>query len=144
MFELTHFNPGNIFSLERDLQFLNRPANLDFFSNFFSYTPRSNVVRNDDEIRITLEIAGIDPAEISIFLEENELIVSGERKNETFQEDDLVVRREIHSGSFTQKFAIPHGVAFEDISAEIENGILTILINNPPVSEARKIEVTVK
>ncbi len=49
-----------------------------------SWTPSIDVIETDDSIKLKAELAGMDPADINIEVQDNVLTVSGERR---FQEE---------------------------------------------------------
>ena len=81
--------------------------------------------------------------------EDNELIISVEKKNETKEEDKerkgTYLRREFSYTQFQQSLLLPDNIERENISAKVENGVMTIDIPKKKIEETaaatRQIEV---
>ena len=81
--------------------------------------------------------------------EDNELIISMEKKNESKEEDKehkgTYLRREFSYTQFQQSLLLPDNVERDKISAKVENGVMTIEIPKRKVTEAaaaaRRIEI---
>lgn len=54
------------------------------------------------------------------------LLIAGERKQESVQEDKKVKRIERSYGSFERRFRLPPSVKEEDIKAKLSNGVLNV------------------
>ena len=103
--------------------------------------PEADVVENDREIRITVELAGMQPDEISIDVENNVLTISGEKREERKEDKDryhLTARR---YGRFSRSFVLPAEVESDRVQARFENGVLTITIPKSEKSRHRHISV---
>ena len=81
--------------------------------------------------------------------EDNELIVTMEKKAEQKEEEDkkkgTYLRREFSYTKFQQSLLLPDNIEREKISAKVENGVMTIDIPKKKVEElaaaTRQIEV---
>ena len=74
-------------------------------------------------------------------VEDNRLIVSGEKKAEKGVEDSEVIVREVSRGRFQRVFLLPEGVAAEKLTASLKDGILEISV--PEAARlVRRIPVT--
>ena len=81
--------------------------------------------------------------------EDNELIISMEKKNESKEEDKehkgTYLRREFSYTQFQQSLLLPDNIERENISAKVENGVMTIDIPKKKIEETaaatRQIEV---
>ena len=65
------------------------------------------------------ELAGMDPDDIEIEVEDNVLTIKGERKFEEKVDDERYYRVERRFGSFQRSLALPQGVKPEDISRRL-------------------------
>ena len=74
--------------------------------------------------------------------EDNELIISMEKKAENKEEDKkrkgTYLRREFSYSSFRQRMILPDNVNVDNIDAKMENGVLTIDIPKKTEEEKRK------
>jgi HSP20 family protein len=108
---------------------------------------RSNVSETDKEIRLTAELPGMDQKDIDISVTGNRLTIRGEKKSETEQrsgeEGRQFHRIERSSGMFQRSIALPFDIDTNTVSAEYQNGILTVSVPKPQevVANTKKIEV---
>ena len=75
-----------------------------------SWTPSIDVIETDDAIKLKAELAGMDPKDISIEVQDNVLTVSGERRFEEEVKEDKYYRIERRYGSFSRSLALPQTV----------------------------------
>ncbi len=97
-------------------------------SNFTS--PSINVIESDKEFRLEVAAPGMTKEDFSIGLDpENNMVISMEKKNEKEnQQEGRYLRREFSYSKFQQTIVLPNNVNKEQISAQMENGILKITI----------------
>ncbi len=90
-----------------------------------SWLPAVDVFDRKDAVVLKAELAGMDPDDIEIEVEDNVLTIKGERKFEEQVEDERYYRVERRFGSFQRSLALPQGVKANEIQAGYEDGILT-------------------
>jgi len=83
-------------------------------------------------ILVKVEIAGADPAELRILVEERRLYIKGRRLERERASRGAVLMKEIEYGEFVKKIHLPVPIAYDEASASFQDGILTIRL---PVSE---------
>lgn len=105
-----------------------------FNSNVF--TPRVDVTEDNDNLYVHAEIPGVDKNDIKVSVTDGVLTISGEKKNETRDENKNYYRIERTSGSFSRSFTLPAEVISDKISAEYKDGVLHITL---PKSEESKV-----
>lgn len=111
--------------------FPNFEFNID--ENFY---PRIEISEDKDNINVVAEIPGVKKDEIKITLQDNILIIEGEKKNETKKEEKNYFRSERMYGSFKRCFTLPDLIDSDKVDAKFENGMLII--------QLKKIEQKVK
>ncbi len=107
------------------------------------WTPAVDVFEDKDQVRIVLEIPGVNPEDVKISLEQNTLTISGEKKQLTEEKTERVHRYERTYGSFSRRFTLPSTVEAEKVTAKAEHGVLSIVIPKAEKAKAREIAVTV-
>ncbi|MEK9646854.1 MAG: Hsp20 family protein [Alphaproteobacteria bacterium] len=100
--------------------------------------PPYNIERiGKDGIRITLAVAGFSDDELSVTVENAQLVVRGK------QEDDAerqFLHRGIAARQFQRSFLLAEGIEIE--GAELDNGLLHIDLKRPePAALSRSIEI---
>ena len=74
-----------------------------------SWLPAVDVFDRKDAVILKAELAGMDPDDIEIEVEDNVLTIKGERKFEEQVEDERYYRVERRFGSFQRSLALPAG-----------------------------------
>jgi HSP20 family protein len=106
--------------------------------------PAINVWSNGDNVIVTSEIPGVDPAEIEISVEGESLTVSGSRTPEELKEGETYHRQEIAYGHFRRNVRLPFRVDSSKVEARHENGVLTIALPRIEEDKPKKIEIKVE
>jgi len=108
----------------------------DFFDNSWmeranSTAPAINVMENDKEYRVELAAPGLTKEDFKVQLDhDGNLVIEMEKKveNKCDEKHDRYLRREFSYTKFQQTFLLPDNAAAEKIEAQMENGVLEILI----------------
>ena len=93
-----------------------------------SWMPSANIKERAGDFKIDLAVPGMEKKDFSVEVENGILTVSGERKEETKEENEKLTRREFHYGSFKRKFSLPETTDAENISAQYKDGVLSLII----------------
>jgi len=104
------------------------------------YPPYNIEQVGDDALRITLAVAGFAIDDLSVTLEDNQLVIRG-RKNENEDETDRVyLHRGIAARQFQRMFVLADGI--EVTGADLDNGLLHIdLVRQVPEPEIRTVNI---
>jgi len=85
------------------------------------------------------DVPGLKKEEVKVEVDDgNVLQISGERNKELEEKSDTWHRVERSSGKFLRRFRLPDNARTEQITASMENGVLTVTV---PKEEAKKPEV---
>lgn len=112
--------------------------------------PAVNIIEDEDEYKVEVAAPGMTREDFKVHInEDNELIISLEKKSEEKEEDKkrkgTYLRREFSYTQFQQSLLLPDNIEREKISARVENGVMTIDIPKKKVEElaaaTRQIEV---
>jgi HSP20 family protein len=106
-----------------------------------SWVPASDISETDDQLKIHLDLPGLNRENLDIQLTgNNTLTVRGERK---FEEVDKTKyhRVERFYGAFTRSFVLPSNVESDKISASFKDGVLEIVLPKAESAKARKISI---
>lgn len=105
------------------------------------FSPSVDISETDKAFELELHIPGVKKSEIDISVENDQLTVSGERKFETEKNEKNFHSRESYFGKFSRTFHLPDLANAEKISANQEDGVLTITI---PKDEKKTTKKTIK
>eukprot|EP01084_Bolivina_argentea_P071900 130619_1 len=75
-----------------------------------------------DTFEITVDVPGIPKENVKVFLEDQVLTISGERKEETCDEGESFRCRERSSKTFRRSFRLPSPVSTKGVVANYEHG----------------------
>jgi HSP20 family protein len=105
--------------------------------------PRMDVEEKEGEYCVTAELPGLSDRDVEVTVEDDLLVISGEKREEREREagDRRIVEREF--GRFRRALQLPFSPDPEKIQAEIRDGLLTIHIpkEGDGRARARRIEV---
>ena len=102
------------------------------------YPPFNIEQTSDRSFRISLATAGFSEADLSITLENRQLVIHGKKNQET--DKRIFLHRGIATRQFQRSFVLADGV--EVAEAMMENGLLHIdLIQNIPENIVKKINI---
>ncbi len=104
---------------------------------------RVDIREEAEQILLQADIPGVDPKDIKIHIENNQLTISGERKFEDEQKRDTYHRIERAYGSFSRTFQLDGSTNLDKIQASFKNGVLEVRLPKRPEAKPRVIEVQV-
>ena len=107
-----------------------------------SWAPACDIFEDKDGIKIVAEIPGVKPEDVKISLENNTLILRGEKQQVAEEKTERVHRYERSYGVFERSFSLPSTVDPDKVDAAYEHGLLTITL--PKVERAKPREIAVK
>jgi len=108
-----------------------------------TWAPRIDVVDREESLLVRVDVAGVDPDDIDITLEDRTMTISGSRTLDETTEDAGYHRREIYSGQFTRTLLLPEGLDAEGITASANNGLLEVTLPRTPEVLPRKVKIDV-
>ena len=107
-----------------------------------SWIPPMDVVETADEVLCHLEVPGMSREDLEIRVQDNMLVVAGEKKyHENEQKEGGFRSIERRYGRFERSFTLPRTVDTSNVKARHENGVLTIVLPKVEASKPRRIEI---
>ncbi len=100
-----------------------------------------DVYETDKEIVIQSAIAGIKINQIDISLENDIIIIKGERENPCKDKERSYFLKECYWGPFSKEIILPREIDTSRIDAKIKDGILTIRMPKIERAKSKKIEI---
>ena len=98
-------------------------------------------VREDaDHFYVQAELPGFRKEDVDVTLENQQLTISAERKEEKEQKGDLLLHERRYS-RFLRSFTLPPTVDEQTVNAKLLDGVLTITLNKREETKPRKISV---
>ena len=105
--------------------------------------PLLNISEDRDHIFVRGELPGVKAEDLEITIQDNSLILRGQRKIPTEEKQVNYHRRERESGFFRRIAALPARIQADKVEATCKDGILTIKLAKPEEVKPRKIQVKV-
>jgi HSP20 family protein len=103
--------------------------------------PAMDIVEQENEIVVNAELPGMKKEDVKITFEKNVLTISGERKSAELPEKAKVLLNESRSRAFDRSVRFGFEIDAEKISAEMNNGILTITMPKTDEVKAKEIPI---
>lgn len=101
------------------------------------YPPYNIEQTSNDGLRITLAVAGFSSDELSVQIEDNQLVIRGRQIEE---DDRIYLHRGIAARQFLRTFVLAEGIEVQ--SADLDNGLLHIDLRRPmPEVKIQTIEI---
>jgi len=100
-----------------------------------------DVYETDKELIIQSAIAGIKNEQINVSLENDVLIIRGERENPNKDKDKRYFLKECYWGPFSKEIILPREIDTSKIDAKVKEGILTVRMPKIEREKNKKIEV---
>ena len=106
--------------------------------------PKVNGYEYDDKIGIVAEIPGLDKSNVSVEVEEDVLIISGDKHGNTrMEEGGKCITRELKQSSFTRSFNLGEHLDGAKVIAKFEDGMLSISIPKKEPEEPKKHSIKI-
>ena len=107
-------------------------------------TPDIDVTETDKEIRISAELPGMAEEDIDVEMSGDRLTIRGEKKEEHEESDKDYHVSERRYGSFRRSLRVPDTVDGGKVSAEMKNGVLTVVLPKAKAAKNKARKVSVK
>jgi HSP20 family protein len=123
------------------------------FEDFFGHTPvRSgwtegvwnptvDISEDKDNVIIKAEMPGLRKDDVKISVQDNVLILKGDKKQEKEEKDKNYHRIERSYGSFCRSFQLPTTVKTDKIRAVYKDGVLNLIL--PKTEEVKPKEIPI-
>ncbi len=93
--------------------------------------PAVSVAETNDAFEVTAELPGVDEKDINVSLDDNQLVISGEKKMESTKEEKNWHVEERSYGSFYRSMLLPFEPEDGAIEAHFDKGVLRLTIKKP-------------
>ena len=103
-----------------------------------------DMYQTDNEVVLKASVPGVKPGELDVSISGDVLTIKGERKEEREVKEENYLRRERTVGSFARSVTLPLPVKMESITAEFENGVLTITMPKAEEVKPKQIKIQTK
>jgi len=108
------------------------------------WVPSLDVVERNDAYLVFAELPGVEQAQLELHFEQNVLTLRGTKPStiDASQNGGLrVYAAERVTGAFGRSIRLPEFVDGDKISAELNNGVLTVTVPKAQAAQPRRIEI---
>lgn len=100
-----------------------------------------DMFQTKDNVIIKSTIAGVKPEDIDVTIANDMVTIRGERKRDFEASSEDYFYQECYWGSFSRSVVLPVDVDIENVSADLKDGILTVILPKAAKAKAKKIRV---
>jgi HSP20 family protein len=100
-----------------------------------------DVYETEKELIVQSAIAGIKTEQIDVSLENDILIIKGERDNPSKDKGQRYFLKECYWGKFSKEIILPREIDTSRIDAKVKDGILTVRMQKIERAKNKKISV---
>jgi HSP20 family protein len=113
------------------------------FQGAATWMPAVEVSHQNNELVVRADLPGMKKEDVSVDVTDNEITISGERRQEHESEQGGVYRSERSYGSFHRTIPLPEGAITDQAKATFNDGVLEIRMPAPPeqVTRGRRLEI---
>ena len=134
MARMTAFNSPLLLGFEHLEQILDRASR----TSAEGYPPYNIEQTSEDGLRITLAVAGFAMDDLSVTIEDNQLMIGGRQAEDT---DRVYIHRGIAARQFQRSFVLAEGI--EVTGADMDNGLLHVDLKRiVPEPEVRTVPIS--
>ena len=124
------------------------------FDNFFSgfglasfgtlenewatFSPRVDIVDSEKEVKVSVELPGIDEQDIEVSLMRDVLTISGEKRQEKEDRGKNYHRMERSYGAFKRSISLMCDIDEDKVDARFKNGVLTVTLPKSVEGQCRQ------
>jgi HSP20 family molecular chaperone IbpA len=104
------------------------------------YVPPTDIYETSDALTLVMEMPGVDKSDLAVTLEDDVLRVDGRidfRKYEGLEP----VYTEYNVGHYARSFTVGSGVDRDKISAQMNDGVLTLTLQKTEAARPRRIDI---
>jgi len=107
------------------------------------FAPKSEASALEDSYEINIELPGVKAEDIDISVQDNSLVVRGEKRVERHETGQSFYFSEREYGTFQRSFRLPPDADHDKVDAQFSDGVLRLRIAKQSVEklEAKKIAV---
>jgi HSP20 family protein len=109
-----------------------------------AWQPPVDIYEDENSVIIKAELPDVELKDIQVKIEDNTLMLRGERKQDQTVRKENYHRIERFYGSFQRSFALPLTIDRENVRATCERGVLTIILPKKEENRPKQINVEVK
>src|SRR3984885_2282207 len=104
------------------------------------YIPYADIHETDDALTVVMEVPGVEKKDLNVALENDVLRVDAQIDFAKY-EDLEPVYTEYNVGHYTRSFTLSNNIDQERISAQLDDGVLTLTLPKAKETQPRRISI---
>jgi HSP20 family protein len=109
--------------------------------NDLVFQPDVDIYEKDGEIKLLADLPGVSEESLDISVEDDTLTLSAEQNRPT-DLSDYTTRAEYRYGRFERSFTMSNEIDRNNITANLNNGVLTLTLPKKAEAKPKQIKVT--
>jgi HSP20 family protein len=109
-----------------------------------AWTPAVEVTERDNNLVINADLPGLNKDDIKLEVNDEGLVIQGERRREREERHRGYYRSERSYGSFYRTVPLPQGIDAEKARAQFKDGVLQVEFPIPESMQRRRREIPIK
>ena len=105
-----------------------------------SWVPAVDIEETDDAYLVEAELPGVKRDDVTVELQNNELMIHGEVKER--ERTGILRRRTRRTGQFDYRVVLPGEVDADNVEANLQEGVLRVKVRKTEHARPRRIEIT--
>lgn len=107
------------------------------------WRPVVDVREHNGQLQVKADLPGIEEKDVKVNVENDMLVIQGERKREEEREDEGWYRAERSYGSFYRAIPLPQGAEADKANARFNNGVLEVTIPIPKSQQQQTRQIPI-
>ena len=105
------------------------------------FSPACDFEETDTHYIATFDLGGVKKEDIHLEVKDNQLHVSGEKKEEKKSKEGRMHLSERYYGSFSRVFSMPAAVDPDRVEAQFKDGVLEVRVPKSDKAQGKKISI---
>jgi len=107
-------------------------------------SPRVDIYEQGNELVITADLPGMKKEDVTVELDQGDLVIRGEHKAESEVREEDYYRMERSFGSFYRRIPMPADLQAEQIAARYHDGVLEVRVPKPAGEQAKASSIPIR
>ena len=148
----THHSPGSLLGLHRDMdrwfddafRSFGMPSLMTDSSMSKLYRPQIDVSADDNHYEIALDVPDMSESDLDVEVKDDILMIKGQKEERTEKKDKHFYRVERSCGSFQRTLSLPDDANADEISADLNKGVLRLSIprRQTAAEEVKRVSIS--
>lgn len=143
--EIDKYRRNDMYDLRKEFDDLfNFKFPRSFFDRYFTsdtWAPLIDIEESKEAFNVKAEVPGMKREDIKITVDNNTLVIEGERKSEKEEKEKTYHRIERSYGKFYRAIGLPREIDESGIKAKYEDGVLQIELPKTEKLKSKQIEI---